>query len=77
MAYSCYVCEKKRPCCCQPLHQIKHSKHVKVVRPLKGEKWRLGRVWHGNDETLKFDSVFLVNNEDQAMELINHVKSFL
>ena len=79
---SCYVCKQSRPC--------ERGTHEKFVRPIQGplkEAWGLGSVWvaccgsiygmYYNDETTRYDPVFLGNSEGEAMSRVNLVISFL
>ena len=87
----CYVCKQSRPCCRQPLSDLReHGHHEKFIHPVKGplkDAWGLGSVWvtccrkyygmHYDDETTAYQPMFLGNSEEQAMSRVNHVKSFL
>ena len=46
---SCYVCKQSRPCCRQPLLELRErGTHEKFVWPIPGllkEAWGLGSVW--------------------------------
>ena len=46
---SCYVCKQSRPCCRQPLLELRErGTHEKFVRPIQGppkEAWGVGSVW--------------------------------
>ena len=87
----CYVCKQSRPCCRQPLPELReqghHEKFVHQVNgPLK-DAWGLGSVWvtcchayygmYYNDETTAYQPMYLGDCEQQALSRVNHVKSFL
>jgi len=88
---NCYVCKQSWPCCQTPLLELgKQGTHEKFVHPVKGplkEAWGLGSVWvtccgaiygmYYNDETTRYDPIFLGNHYEEAMSRVNHVKSFL
>ena len=88
---TCYVCKQSRPCCRQPLmHLRKHGHHEKFVYPVRGplkDAWGLGSVWvtcchayygmYYDDETTAYQPMFLGDCEEQALNRVKHVKSFL
>ena len=87
----CYVCKQSRPCCCQPLLELRErGTHEKFVRPIQGllkEAWGLDSVrvtccgsiygMYYNDKTTQYDPIFLGNCEEEVLSRVNHVKSFL
>ena len=88
---TCYVCKQSRPCCRQPLMDLKdRGHHEKFVHPVKGplkDAWGLGSVWvtcchayygmYYDDETTTYQPIFLGDCEEQALSRVKHVKSFL
>ena len=87
----CYVCKQTRPCRRQPLLELgKYGNHTKFVQSVSGplrEAWGLGCVYstccdaiygmYHNKETFRYEPVFLGNSYDEALNRVNHVKSFL
>ena len=87
----CYVCKQSRPCCRQPLLELREKgHHEKFVHPIRGllrDTWGLGTVWvtccnqyygmYYDAETISYQPMFLGNSEYQAYQRMNHVKSFL
>ena len=67
-----------------------HRHDAKTFLPVIGEvpkAWELGKVWKApcgrlygvyyNRELFKFDHQFLGRNEEQALDRMKHVKSFI
>jgi len=87
----CYVCKQTRPCCRQPILELsRKGTHDKFVRAISGplrEAWGLGWVYatcckviygmYHNVVTDCYEPVFLGNRYEQALNRVNHVKSFL
>ena len=87
----CYVCKQSRPCCQQPLLELREQgHHEKFVHPIKEplkDAWGLGSVWvtccrayygmYYDEETAAHNPMYLSDCEEQAMSRVNHVKSFL
>ena len=87
----CYVCKQSRPCCRQPLLELREQgHHEKFIHPIQGPlkfAWGLGSVWvtcchayygkHYDDETTEYKPMYLGDCEEQAMSRVNHVKSFI
>ena len=87
----CHVCKQSRPCCWQPLLELRERGHYeKFVLPIKGplrDAWGMGSVWvtcchayygmYYNDETTAYQPMYFSDNKQQAMSRVNHVKSFI
>ena len=88
---NCYICKQSRPCCRQPLMELKErDHHEKFIHPIQGPlryAWGLGSVWvtcchayygmYYDDETTAYKPIYLGDCEEQALLRVNHVKSFL
>jgi len=90
MDNQCPVCGQTRPCCRQSLFELADNRHPKLVIPLKGEireAWGLGSVWktccgtiYGmccDEETNKYQAMYLGKDQDSVLNRMNHVKSLL
>jgi len=90
MDNQCQVCGQTRPCCRQSLFELADNRHPKLVIPLKGEiheAWGLGSVWktccgtiygmYYDEETNKYQAMYLGKDQDSVLNRMNHVKSFL
>ena len=87
----CYVCKQSRPCCKQPLMELgERGHHEKFIHPIQGPlryAWGLGSVWvtcchayygmYYDDETTAYKPMYLGDCEEQALQRVNDVKSFL
>jgi len=87
---NCHVCKQSRPCCRTPLLELSNSgPHDKLVRPISGplkQAWGLGSVWasccgaiygmYYDMETTLYLPMYLGDNYDEALNRVNHVKSF-
>ena len=88
---NCHVCKQSRPCCRTPLLELSNSgPHDKLVRPISGklkQAWGLGSVWasccgaiygmYYDMETTLYLPMYLGDNYEEALNRVNHVKSFL
>ena len=88
---NCYICKQSRPCCRQPLMELRErDHHEKFIHPIQGPlryAWGLGSVWvtcchayygmYYDDETTAYKPIYLGDCEEQALLRVNHVKSFL